>query len=116
MSATKRVMAARLKTRAIRSAKGLKDGWLWVKTRGALAAVDELRDSTINVDVNDGVITLRGSVANAAQKAAAEKAANGIDGKKSVKNELKIDPNAGVVMNSNTNTNAANHNTANHNK
>lgn len=97
--------------------QGLKDGWLWVKTKGALATVDDLRDSTINVDVNDGVITLRGTVANAAQKAAAEKTANGIDGKKSVKNDLKIDPNAGVIVNSNSaNTNATNHNAANHNK
>lgn len=69
---------------------GLKDGYLWVKTKGALAAVDDLRDSTINVDVNDGAITLRGTVASAAQKSAAAKAANGIEGKKSVKDELKI--------------------------
>ena len=95
--------------------QGLKDGWLWVKTKAALAAADELRDSTINVDVDNGVITLRGSVANAAQKTAAEKTANGIEGKKSVKNMLKIDPNAGVVMNSN-NSNATNHNATNRNK
>ncbi len=102
---------------------GLKDGWLWVKTKAVLAGVDDLRDSTINVDVNEAVITLRGSVANAQQKAAAVKAANSVEGKKSVKDEIKIDPNAGVVMNSNTgNANAMshnanmNHNAANHNK
>ena len=69
---------------------GLKDGYLWVKTKGSLAAVDDLRDSTINVDVDNGVITLRGDVANAAQKAAAVKTANGIDGKKSVVDKLQI--------------------------
>lgn len=69
---------------------GLKDGWLWTKTKGSLAAVDDLRDSTINVDVDNGVITLRGTVANAAQKAAAVKAANGIEGKTSVKDQLKV--------------------------
>ena len=69
---------------------GLKDGWLWTKTKGSLAGVDDLRDSTINVDVDNGVITLRGTVANAAQKAAAMKAANGIEGKKSVKDMLKV--------------------------
>lgn len=69
---------------------GLKDGWLWTKTKGSLAAVDDLRDSTINVDVDNGVITLRGTVASAAQKAAAVKAANGIEGKTSVKDELKV--------------------------
>jgi hypothetical protein len=95
---------------------GLKDGYLWVKTKGALAAVDDLRDSTINVDVNDSAITLRGTVANAAQKAAAVKAANGIDGKKSVKDELKIaaDGGAANANNSNTKAGAGGHGNANH--
>ncbi|MFL6209963.1 MAG: BON domain-containing protein [Pyrinomonadaceae bacterium] len=97
--------------------QGLKDGWLWVKTKGSLAGVDDLRDSTINVDVNNDVVTLRGTVANAAQKTKAEQTAKGVSGVKSVKNELKIDPNAGVIMNSNSaNTNAPNRNAANHNK
>src|ERR1051325_2987832 len=30
---------------------GVNDGWLWVKTRFDLAAADDLRDSTIHVDV-----------------------------------------------------------------
>ncbi|HEX8130690.1 MAG TPA: BON domain-containing protein [Pyrinomonadaceae bacterium] len=88
---------------------GLKDGYLWVKTKGSLAAVDDLRDSTINVDVNDGVITLRGNVATPAQKAAAVKTANGIDGKKSVKDELKISADGAA----NTNKSGA-HGNANH--
>jgi hypothetical protein len=83
---------------------GLKDGYLWVKTKGSLAAVDDLRDSTINVDVNDGVITLRGTVASAAQKAAAAKAAGGIDGKKSVKDELKVAADGATNANNANNT------------
>jgi hypothetical protein len=86
---------------------GLKDGWLWTKTKGALAAVDDLRDSTINVDVEDGVITLRGNVASAAQKAAAVKAANGIEGKKSVKDSLQVKADGAAA---NTNANGAAHN------
>ncbi|HEX6622691.1 MAG TPA: BON domain-containing protein [Pyrinomonadaceae bacterium] len=81
--------------------QGLEDGWLHFKTRAALAAVDDLRDSTINVDVDNAVITLRGDVGSAAQKAAAEKAAKGIEGQKGVKNNLAVKP-AG----SGTNTNA----------
>lgn len=81
--------------------QGLEDGWIHFKTRAALAAVDDLRDSTINVDVDNSVITLRGDVGSAAQKAAAEKAAKGIDGQKGVKNNLAVKP-AG----SGTNTNA----------
>lgn len=93
---------------------GLKDGYLHVKTKGALFAVDDLRDSTINVDVDNGVITLRGTVANAAQKAAAMKAANGIDGKKSVVDKLQIRADgAGATNANNANANKA-HGNANH--
>jgi hypothetical protein len=70
--------------------QGLTDGWLWVKTKGALLAVDNLKDSVINVDVNNGVITLRGELPSKAEVDAAVKAANGIDGKKSVTNQLKV--------------------------
>src|SRR6185503_3455149 len=41
---------------------GANDAWLWVKTRFDLAAVDDLRDSTINVDVDNAVVTLTGTV------------------------------------------------------
>jgi hypothetical protein len=90
---------------------GLKDGWLWTKTKGSLAGVDDLRDSTINVDVDNGVITLRGTVANAAQKAAAMKAANAIEGKTSVKDQLKVAADGGAA---NANANAAHNANAKH--
>jgi len=76
--------------------QGANDSWIWFKTKSALATSNDLRDSTINVDVANDVITLRGSVATAAQKAAAEAAAKGIEGQKGVKNELKV--NAGDSM------------------
>jgi osmotically-inducible protein OsmY len=69
---------------------GLNDGWLWVKTRFDLAAVDDLRDSTINVDVDNSVVTLSGTVANAAQKTKAEQTAKAVEGVKSVKDMLKV--------------------------
>lgn len=69
---------------------GLNDGWLWVKTRFDLAAADDLRDSTINVDVDKDVVTLSGTVATAAQKTQAEKIAKAVEGVKSVKNMLKL--------------------------
>jgi hyperosmotically inducible protein len=70
---------------------GLNDGWLWVKTRFELAAADDLRDSTINVDVSNDVVTLTGTVASAAQKAKAETVAKSIEGVKSVRNQLKVE-------------------------
>jgi hypothetical protein len=69
---------------------GVNDGWLWVKTKFDLAAADDLRDSTINVDVDNDVVTLTGTVATAAQKAQAEKIAKAVEGVKSVKNNLKV--------------------------
>jgi hyperosmotically inducible protein len=69
---------------------GVNDGWLWVKTKFDLAAADDLRDSTINVDVDNAVVTLTGTVATAAQKAQAEKIAKSVEGVKSVKNMLKV--------------------------
>jgi len=69
---------------------GLNDGWLWVKTRFDLAAVDDLRDSTINVDVDNAVVTLSGTVASATQKTKAEQTAKAVEGVKGVKDMLKI--------------------------
>ena len=69
---------------------GANDSWLWFKTKAALATVNDLRDSTINVDVANDVITLRGTVATAAQKTQAETAAKGIEGQKGVKNNLTV--------------------------
>lgn len=84
--------------------QGANDMWLWVKTRGSLLSTSDLRESTINVDVVNDVVTLKGTVANAAQKAKAEEVAKAIDGVKSVKNELKVAPNDSVTnMSSNSN-------------
>ena len=80
---------------------GLNDGWLWVKTRFDLAAADDLRDSTIDVDVDNAVVTLTGTVASAAQKTAAERVVKTVDGVKSVKNQLKV-----AAANANANANA----------
>jgi len=80
---------------------GVNDGWLWVKTRFDLAAADDLRDSTINVDVDKGVVTLTGTVASAAQKTRAETVAKAVDGVTGVKNMLKVS-----TGNTNANANA----------
>ena len=69
---------------------GANDGWLWVKTRFDLATADDLRDSTINVDVDNDVVTLTGTVASAAQKARAEAVAKAVEGVKSVRNQLRV--------------------------
>jgi hypothetical protein len=75
------------------------DGWLWVKTRGALMGADGLEESGINVDVNNGVITLRGTVPSADQVKKADAAVKGISGAKGVQNQLKVS--AGANANAN---------------
>lgn len=67
----------------------LTDGWLWTKTRGALLAADGLEESGINVDVNNGVITLRGTVPNADQVKKADAAVKALSGHKGVQNQIK---------------------------
>ena len=91
--------------------QGINDSWIWFKTRTALAATDNLRDSTINVDVVNDRITLRGTVATAAQKSTAETVAKGIEGQKGVDNKLTVRPNDSVtnqVVNGNTRTSNTN--------
>src|SRR5215213_4592621 len=87
---------------------GANDSWLWVKTRASLLGTSDLRESTINVDVVNDVVTLKGTVENAAQKTKAEQVAKGIDGVKSVKNELKVAPNDSMTNMSSGNTSSSN--------
>ena len=85
--------------------QGVNDSWTWFKTKSALATTDDLRDSTINVDVVDDVITLKGTVGTAAQKAQAETVAKGIEGQKGVKNQLTVKANDSMtnqMVNGNT--------------
>src|SRR5215203_1383491 len=95
---------------------GLNDGWLWVKTRFDLAAADDLRDSTINVDVDKNVVTLTGTVASAAQKARAEAVAKSVEGVTSVKNMLKVGTDNANASGANANANSRNANRRNTNR
>lgn len=89
---------------------GLEDGWIHLKVRAALAAVDDLRDSTINVDVDNNVVTLRGSVANAASKSKAADEAKKVEGVKSVTNNLEVKADGSSSKSGNANSGVANAN------
>ena len=85
---------------------GANDGWLWVKTRFDLATADDLRDSTIDVDVDNGVVTLTGTVPSNAQKARAEQIVTVVEGVRSVRNQLRVaSGNANANGNANRNSN-----------
>lgn len=91
---------AEAKQRGESIGQGLEDGWIHVKVRAALAAVDDLTDSGINVDVDNNVVTLRGSVPTAAEKTKAQAAAKKVEGVKDVTNKLEVKP-GGAGTNSN---------------
>ena len=54
---------------------------------------DSLDKSDIDIDVSKGAVVLNGAVRTAAAKEKATTLARSTDGVKSVKNNLKIDPN-----------------------
>ncbi|MBC7798605.1 MAG: BON domain-containing protein [Pyrinomonadaceae bacterium] len=90
---------------------GLNDTWLWTKIRSTTATSTDLTDTTkVDVEVNNEVVTLKGSVPNASDKTKLVALVKGIDGVKSVTDNLKIvatDANATSNANSTANTNKA---------
>jgi osmotically-inducible protein OsmY len=73
--------------------QGADDKWIWFKTRATLLSTNDLRESTINVDVINSVVTLKGIVISEATKQKAEMVVNKIEGVKQVRNLLKVSPN-----------------------
>ena len=68
----------------------MKDGWLVLKVHSEMVDEDLLSGSDIDVDVKDGVVTLRGTVPTAAGRARALEVARKNDGVKSVVDRLTI--------------------------
>jgi hyperosmotically inducible periplasmic protein len=68
----------------------LDDGWVHMKVVGKLIADSKTPERTINVDVANNVVTLRGAVASPEIRAQAESVAKSIDGVKDVKNRLVV--------------------------
>ncbi len=95
---------------------GANDGWLWTKTRTALLATNDLRESTVNVDVSNAVVTLTGTVANKEQSEKAASVAKGIDGVTSVKNMLKVSAGDSMTNQMSGGTTGSDKKTANSNK
>jgi osmotically-inducible protein OsmY len=56
---------------------------------------EQLRDFEVNVAVENGVVTMTGEVANAAQRTRFEEMVRGVPGVKDVVNSITIDPKAG---------------------
>jgi hyperosmotically inducible periplasmic protein len=70
----------------------LDDAWIHTKITTKLLADRDASAHEVNVDVNNNVVTLRGTVDTAEEKAEAERIAKETEGVKSVRNQLKVAP------------------------
>jgi len=66
------------------------DSWITSKAKISLFADSRVSGSAVNVETQKGTVFLRGKVDSAAAKSAAEEITKGLDGVKSVKNELQV--------------------------
>jgi hyperosmotically inducible protein len=72
--------------------KDAKDAWLDMKVKYHLITADNVPAGPIDIDTNNGVVTLRGKVETEAEKAKAEEVARRVDGVKEVHNLLQVVP------------------------
>ena len=70
--------------------KNMSDSWITAKTKIALFADSRVKGSDITVATTDGEVIIRGKADTDAAKQAAESIAKGIDGTKTVKNDLQV--------------------------
>jgi hyperosmotically inducible protein len=66
------------------------DSWITSKTKIALYSDERVKGTQVSVDTKNGVVHLRGKVDSNEAKAAAADVAKGIEGAKSVKNDLQV--------------------------
>jgi osmotically-inducible protein OsmY len=68
------------------------DAWITSRVHSKFVGEDLLKDSDINVDTNNHVVTLRGTVMSAAAKARAVSEAKEVEGVRSVVDHLTVGP------------------------
>jgi osmotically-inducible protein OsmY len=66
------------------------DGWITTKVQSKYFLDDQVRGRTINVDTNDGVVTLAGTVGSEAERRQAVALAHNTDGVRDVQDRLTI--------------------------
>ena len=75
---------------AARVGETVSDATITTKVKAQFAADDRVKAMSINVDTDNGVVTLRGDVANRDVHQRALDIARGVDGVKSIDDELKV--------------------------
>jgi hyperosmotically inducible periplasmic protein len=83
-------MMDKTKTTTEEAKTAVSDSWITSKTKIALYSDERVKGTQIHVDTKDGVVHLRGKVDSNEAKTAAADVAKGIDGAKSVKNDLQV--------------------------
>ena len=68
------------------------DGVIVTKVKAKLAADGDINPFNIDVDSNDGVVTLQGTVAKDSARSGAEQHARGTEGVRRVINLIKVEP------------------------
>ncbi len=74
------------------AAEQVGDAWITTKVKADLLATEGVTGTAIDVDTEDGVVTLNGTVATRAEEDKAVEVAKGIKGVTRVESKLKIEP------------------------
>ena len=69
---------------------GGNDFYLYTQARAALNADAEMKGTNVIIDIKEGIVTLSGTVASAAQRSRAEQLTQSVGGVKNVKNQLRV--------------------------
>ena len=83
-------LSAKAEGAAARVGETVSDATITTKVKAQFAADDRVKAMSINVDTDNGVVTLRGDVANHDVHQRALDIARGVDGVKSIDDELKV--------------------------
>jgi len=82
----------RAKAQARETGNAVTDGWITMKVHSQFIPENALEGSDIDVDTNNGVVTLNGTVATEAGRARAVAIAKATDGVKNVTDKLRVAP------------------------
>lgn len=83
-------LAAHTKNGLRKTGGAITDGWITTKVKWFYMGDDLMKDSSINVDTNNRIVTLAGTVKSGAAKTRAEALASSTDGVMSVVNHLVV--------------------------
>lgn len=87
-----RTLTERAKKGLNKSGEAISDAWITTKVKWFFMGEDALEGSDINVDTEQNVVTLKGTVASEAGRTRAKALAMRTEGVKDVKDELRIAP------------------------